>query len=194
MSSRETRETVGMKNMLILCGRAYSGKSTAARYITENKEGWKEIRLSRYIKDLCSEQYDLDRKRLEGDNDSDREWRENTKVYQDYTPRDLLIKIGTELRENDHTVFPKVAIEDIKKCPDYNIVVSDCRFQEDIDYLVEHSEMKTFIVKLNRNDISCHIPQEDSIDMIIPDYTLVSSGLDEMYRKLDELLDNMNCL
>lgn len=186
-----SKETVKMRNMLILCGRAYSGKSTAARYITENREGWKEIRLSRYIKDLCSEQYGLDRERLDGDNDSDREWRENTKVYQDYTPRDLLIKIGTELRENDHTVLPKVSIEDINQYPDYNIVVSDCRFQEDIDYLVEHSGMKTFIVKLHRNDIPYRISQEDSIDMIVPDYTLVNSSLDEMYRKLDELLEKV---
>ena len=186
-----SKETVRMKNMLILCGRAYSGKSTAARYITENREGWKEIRLSRYIKDLCSEQYGLDRDKLEGDNDIDREWRENTKVYQDYTPRDLLIKIGTELRENDHTVLPKVSIEEINQYPDYNVVVSDCRFQEDIDYLVEHSGMKTFIVKLHRNDIPCRISQEDSIDMIVPDYTLVNSSLDEMYRKLDELLEKV---
>jgi hypothetical protein len=186
-----SKETVKMRNMLILCGRAYSGKSTAARYITENREGWKEIRLSRYIKDLCSEQYGLDRERLDGDNDSDREWRENTKVYQDYTPRDLLIKIGTELRENDHTILPKVSIEDINQYPDYNIVVSDCRFQEDIDYLVEHSGMKTFIVKLHRNDIPYRISQEDSIDMIVPDYTLVNSSLDEMYRKLDELLEKV---
>lgn len=185
------KETVRMRNLLILCGRAYSGKSTAARYITENREGWKEIRLSRYIKDLCSEQYGLDREKLEGNNDIDREWRENTKVYQDYTPRDLLIKIGTELRENDHTVLPKVSIEEINQYPDYNIVVSDCRFQEDIDYLVEHSGMKTFIVKLHRNDIPCRISQEDSIDMIVPDYTLVNSSLDEMYRKLDELLEKV---
>lgn len=182
--------------ILIICGRAYSGKSTAAKYIQSRYEGWQEIRLADYIKNECSTRYNLDRSRLDGISDEDRVWRETRdSTLNGKSPRELLIKIGTEMRDKDKYILPRIAKE---KIIDSNIhtIISDCRFQSDIDYLRSKLEVK--VVKLQRSDVDfitiqeslspALLEQEKAVDDIDPDHIVITSSIEDTYKELDNIL------
>lgn len=179
------------RKILLICGRAYSGKSTISKYVVDNFLGWKEITLASYIKDICSSKYGLDRTMLEGGNDVDRYWREYCEVVGSKTPRDLLIEIGTQLREDDRFILPRRALEmaNTSKYTDYNIVVSDCRFQDDIDYLKYNSNCNVKTVKLVRLDTPI-VANEESVDALDVDHVINNNSLRDTKIMIEGILND----
>lgn len=63
-----------MTNLIALCGQKGSGKSTCGEFL--DSAGYTQVSFAKKLKDLVSTIYNLDRKKLEGLTEEDRQWRE----------------------------------------------------------------------------------------------------------------------
>ena len=83
-----------------------------------------------------------DRKLLEGDTEESRVWRETPDTYwsekfgRDFTPREALQKMGTEVgRDVFHTDFWVYELENRLKLYTDPVVITDVRFPNEIDWI-----------------------------------------------------------
>lgn len=126
--------------ILGICGLINSGKDTAADYLV-NFYGFRRDSFAATLKDAVAAIFGWDRSLLEGRTKSAREWREQVDPWwsnrlgmPDLTPRLILQLWGTEVcREGFHNDIWIASLENkLKKTTD-NIVISDCRFSNEID-------------------------------------------------------------
>ena len=122
-----------------LLGFIGSGKGTAGEIL--NELGFQPISFASVVKDVASVMFGWPREHLEGDTDASRLWREipddfwSLKFDRKFTPREALQKIGTEVgREIFHENF---WVDRLQKQlnKDTNYVVTDCRFQNEIEFV-----------------------------------------------------------
>lgn len=126
--------------ILGICGLINSGKDTAADYLV-NFHGFRRDSFAATLKDAVAAIFGWDRSLLEGRTKSAREWREQVDPWwsnklgmPDLTPRLILQLWGTEVcREGFHNDIWIASLENkLKKTTD-NVVISDCRFSNEID-------------------------------------------------------------
>lgn len=122
-----------------LCGLAGSGKDTVAEYL-----GYKRFSFASKIKDTVAVLFDWDRKLLEGDTKESREWRETPVEHwrmisnSPITPREVLQKFGTESIRNVFTQdFWINSLKQQLKATTVNVVITDCRFPNEIKMIQE---------------------------------------------------------
>ena len=124
-----------------ICGLIGSGKDTVADYLVNVHEFRRES-FAGTLKDAVAAVFGWDRTLLEGRTKASREWREqpdewwSKRLGQEITPRWVLQYWGTEvLRRGFHDDIWIAAIENkIRNSPD-NVVLSDCRFPNEITSL-----------------------------------------------------------
>jgi hypothetical protein len=130
------------KKIIGICGFIGSGKDTAADYLVNFHEYRRESFAST-LKDACSSVFGWDRELLEGRTAEARVWREQVDTWwahrlgiENLTPRWILQYWGTDvLRQHFHDDIWIASLENkIRKSKD-NIVISDCRFPNEIKVL-----------------------------------------------------------
>lgn len=120
-----------------LLGQAGSGKSTAAKYLSE-KYGFVEKSFASPLKRACRELFSLSDEQLDG---SLKEVPDDR--WYGATPRRMFQYIGTDLlRDNIETIMPGIGKDIFVKALDVSlqgiekdIVVSDVRFANEIEYV-----------------------------------------------------------
>lgn len=135
--------------MLIgICGFQSSGKDTIADYLVKN-HGFIKFSFASVLKDIISIMFGWPRDKLEGLTKEDREWRETvdpwwsqTLKMPQLTPRYVMRYFATDLFRNQfhQDIWVKIVEnklnnyleKDIKQ----NIVISDCRFENEINMLI----------------------------------------------------------
>lgn len=131
-----------------------SGKDTIAEYLIQ-KYGFKRLSFASALKDIIAIMFGWPRDKLEGLTKEDREWREQIDPWwsdalniHDLTPRFVMQSIGTDLfRKHFHTdIWVKIIENQLDKYE--NIVISDCRFQNEIDMIVHYGGK---IIQVYRN-------------------------------------------
>ena len=123
-----------------VCGLIGSGKDTAADYLVNFHEFRRESFASS-LKDAVSAIFGWDRNLLEGRTKESREWRErvdpwwaNRLSIPQLTPRWILQNWGTEvLRRNFHDDIWIASVENKLRQSNDNIVITDCRFPNEIE-------------------------------------------------------------
>jgi len=126
-----------------LSGCIGSGKDTVANYLCEHhhfiKFSWADA-----LKDIVSVMFGWDRELVEGATQTSREFRETVdawwsqKLGFEVTPRKMLQTIGTDVMRNHLHPEIWVAILErklanyLRETPDINIVVCDCRFEQEV--------------------------------------------------------------
>ena len=138
-----------------LMGKISAGKTTSADFLTA-KYGYIEYSFATPLKDACRNLFLLTNDQLYG---SKKELPDNR--WFDCTPRKILQYVGTDLlRDNMDKIMPGLGKnifihiaklwyeETIKTNPNANIVISDVRFQNEVEFL--HS-IGGIVVKINRN-------------------------------------------
>lgn len=122
-----------------ICGLIGAGKDTAADYLV-NFYGFRRDSFAATLKDAVASVFGWDRELLEGRTKNAREWREqidpwwsNRLNMPQLTPRLVLQLWGTEVcRKRFHDDIWIASVENKIRLAKDNIVISDCRFPNEI--------------------------------------------------------------
>jgi len=121
-----------------ICGFIGSGKDTAADYLVNFHE-FKRESFAATLKDAVAHVFGWDRDMLEGRTKESREWRETedawwtNRLRMPITPRWILQYWGTDvLRQYFHDDIWIASLENKLRTAKDNIVISDCRFPNEI--------------------------------------------------------------
>jgi hypothetical protein len=163
-----------------LCGSIGSGKDTCAT-ILESRYLFQRFSFASPIKDIVSTLFGWNREALEGTTPSTRIWREtedpwwSMQLGVSISPRKMLQLIGTDMFRNilSPQFWTTVIKRKILSSSRDRIVITDCRFPEEIDLI---RSLGGIIVKIDRNilshDITISHSSESYISSIIPDATI----------------------
>lgn len=130
-----------MKKVIGICGLIGHGKDTAASFLIQ--EGFHRISFAGVLKDACANIFGWDRILLEGNTTESRVFRETVDSWwsdrlkiPDFTPRYALQYIGTNVfRNHFHPDIWVAACERQIMNTDKNVVISDCRFFNELDVI-----------------------------------------------------------
>ena len=118
-----------------------SGKDTIADYLC-TFHGFKRMSYAASLKDAVAAVFGWNREYLEGSTKTSRAWREHrdewwsNRLGMDITPRWVLQYWGTEVcRNNFHTDIWVASVENKLRQTDENIVITDCRFANEVKAL-----------------------------------------------------------
>ena len=122
-----------------VCGWIGTGKDTVADYLV-NSHQYRRDSFAHVLKDLVAVTFGWDRELLEGRTREAREWREQVDTWwanrlgiPHLTPRWVLQYWGTEvIRKSFHDDMWIAALENRLRNSHDNIVISDCRFPNEI--------------------------------------------------------------
>lgn len=143
-----------------ICGFQSSGKDTVAEFLIK-EYGFKKLSFASALKDIVAIMFGWSRDKLEGLTKEDREWREQIDPWWSkslkmplLSPRYVLQYFGTDLFRNHwHTdiwvkVLENQIISLIESDLNANIVITDCRFENEINMLLRY---KAKIIQIHRN-------------------------------------------
>ena len=167
-----------------LVARSRSGKDTVANYIISKYEKYEFInrKLAGPIKNAVKALYGLDDTHLETD-------LKDIKIDKyGCSPRDIMIKITQSIMELSGTDFFTNRLYDSIVKNEITII-SDVRYNHDIERIRINNGI---IIKIERNSFDViHYNNENKIDELVGDYTLVNNGtLEELYEQIDNILES----
>lgn len=153
-------------------GRAGSGKSTAAKYLSDKYSG--------HVLAFADPLYEL---------------LAHTQQYLGFPiqkDREYLQTIGMWARKHDQDVWvnklaEKSEILSLKK----PCFISDLRFINEMRYLKDHNYITVLILR-DTTDLLNHPSETELSDPVLWDHVIENNGtLDELYRQLDELITSL---
>lgn len=167
-----TMPLYGAFSMIIgICGFIGSGKDTAADFLV-NLHNFKRESFAATLKDAVSDIFGWDRDMIEGRTQASRDWREqkdewwSKRLGIDITPRFILQQWGTNvLREHFHDDIWIASLENKLRTAKDNIVITDCRFPNEIKGLKEQGGKIVWIqrgITPHWYDIACKANQGDT--------------------------------
>ncbi len=144
-----------------LCGFQGAGKDTVADILVKT-HGFVKISFGAALKDVIGSMFGWDRSMLEGSTPESRTWRETTDDFWSgklsipgFTPRKALQMIGTDvLRKHfNPNIWVDIVENKISKLiqsdSNIRIVVSDCRFTNELDMVKKFSNSQIIYVQRN---------------------------------------------
>lgn len=139
--------------IIAICGLQGSGKDTFGSILVKN-HNFVKLSFASLLKDILSVLFDWNREMLEGTTKESREWREqidewwsNRLNIPKFSPRYALQYFGTEIfRNHFHDEIWIAALE--KQLYKYtNVVITDCRFPNEINTLKKYNAIFIRITK-----------------------------------------------
>jgi hypothetical protein len=129
-----------MPKVISISGFIGSGKDTAADYLITNY-GFKKLSFAGTLKDAVAATFNWDRELLDGATLESRHWRDQVDTWwanrldmPNLTPRWVLQYWGTEVcRRGFHKDIWVAALENRLRHAAHDVVITDCRFQNEID-------------------------------------------------------------
>jgi len=147
-----------MKKIIGICGLIGHGKDTAAGFLIE--EGFHRISFAGVLKDACANIFGWDRILLEGNTPESRVWRETVDEWwaarlgiPNFTPRLALQQVGTDaLRSHFHADIWVAACERQVAMAEKNVVISDCRFFNELGAIKKLGGTTTVVWRHDKPD------------------------------------------
>lgn len=125
-----------------MAGCAGSGKNSIANIIVRKGTNWELVSFAKVLKDAIAVMFSWDRDMVEGVTTESREWREQPDEYwskkfgRDFSPRTAMQEFGTNLiREKWLADFWVAALERYIVSSDKNIIVTDCRYPNEMEMI-----------------------------------------------------------
>lgn len=199
-----------------------SGKDTIADYLC-TFHGFKRVSFAGSLKDAVAAVFNWDRELLEGTTKSSREWRDTIDVWWSnrlniphLTPRWVLQNWGTEVCRNGfHQDIWVASVEHKLQNTKDNIVITDCRFQNEIDAIkraggitcrVERGprpEWYDDAVNLNRGpsqigwaiakdklrQLNVHASEYSSVGLDYDFYIDNNSNIDDLHKQINSIVN-----
>lgn len=177
-----------------LMGIKGSGKTSAALYLMK-QYGFIEKSFAECLKRACQELFLLSDSQVFG---TQEEKETPDDRWFGCTPRKMLQFVGTDLlRNNLNTIMPGLGNDifihhfklwyesEIKKNPNLCVVVSDVRFQNEIDFI---QKIGGFVIKINRPSVmtnDMHSSEMELQSITTYDYLIENTGtLEDFYYKI----------
>jgi len=121
-----------------------SGKDTIGNYLIENYN-FEKLAYAGALKDAICCIFGWDRTMMEGATEESRKWREEEDPYWEFSPREMMQRIGTDLfrkqiKDDIWIKSLKLKLEKMTQGPfktTKNVVITDCRFKNEIDVIKE---------------------------------------------------------
>jgi len=179
--------------MLIgILGIKYSGKDTIADHLVNNYH-FNKTTFAKPLKDICKILFCFSDDQLYGNKKDiiDKNW--------GITPRTVMQYIGTNIFRNDiNKIIPNIKdnfwinLMELKFNSINNLVISDVRFQNEIDKIHEMNGIIIKVIRPNLYNIDNH-ESEYGIDKLNGDFIIYNNGtLDHLYNNIDKIMININ--
>ena len=193
-----------LPKIIAVCGYKRSGKDTIAKYLNK-KYNYKHLKITYKLKECLKLLFDLRDHELETDK------KDKINKKWNITPRKLMQFIGPEifqykiqeiLPDIDKKFWIKTFLTDslvnnLRNKKDFHIVISDIRF------IHEYEELKKLnipisVIKVTNDNImidsneELHISEREFIKIPYDKEILNNSTFDDMYKKIDEYIININ--
>ena len=178
-----------------------SGKDTAADYLVNFHE-FKRESFANTLKDAVAAVFGWDRDLLEGRTKAAREWREQVDPWwakrlnkPQLTPRWILQYWGTEVcRAGFHDDMWIASLENKLRKSSDNVVISDCRFPNEIKAIKEQNGRIVWIQRGELpwwHDIAVNANQGDThAQQVLLDHKIHASETSWVGTKFDKIIDN----
>lgn len=192
--------------IISISGLKGSGKDTLGSILI-SKYGFIKLSFASILKDIISILFDWDRKLLDGLTKESREWREtkdiwwSNKLKMNITPRFVMEYFGTDLFRNhfNNDIWVTALEKQLYKYKNKNIVITDTRFQNEIDMLKENGAL---FIKITRGKLpewfekyeNCEIDKPEGIHP--SEYSWIGNNFDfhiknnNTIKELEILIDN----
>ena len=191
VTSRSSKNNLGV-NMKIICisGKALAGKDTSAgiikKIIEEKEKSVLIIHNADLLKYICKSIF---------------EWDGN----KDEHGRTLLQHIGTDIIRKQRPDFWVKFVTDIVNIFHDNwdyVLIPDCRFPNEIDYLRSNTNHRVYHFRVERPNFDNGLseeqknhPSETSLDGVEPDINIINDGtIDDLKNKLFDLVKTMELI
>lgn len=175
-----------------LCGNIGSGKSTCANILVE-KHGFTELAFADPLKRACRELFGFTDEQLYGTQEQKQTPDPN---WFGVTPRSVLQYVGTELLRNQmDRIIPELkqnifvhAMKNKLESREGNIVISDVRFQNEVDMI---RSLGGYIVLIDRPGLAKQTHASENISAIKGHHVLLMNNedLDSYQRRCSALVD-----
>jgi hypothetical protein len=188
------------------------GKDTVGNYLVE--QGYVKLSFADSLKDVVAGIFGWDRELLSGSTHTSRTWREEPDLWWNeqldweskygrvLTPRHVLQIIGTDVMRNNFfdTIWIKSLERKLKNWD--NVVITDCRFQNELELITRHQGKVIRIVRGEKpewEDLAINTPElmpiqypnvhQSEWDWLDSHYDAVynNSTLVDLYNQIDEL-------
>jgi hypothetical protein len=178
-----------------LLGYKFSGKDTVADHIVD-KYKFEKYAFATALKDVCQTLFSFSQEQLYGN------MKEQVDPHWNITPRSAFQFIGTGMiRDNMHKLLPGVGYDFWVRVLDRqinsklnvdNVVISDCRFGNEVDYIKSKGGIVIKIIRTDNTNGDDHVSEAGIDNVTNYDYTIYNDGtIEELYKKIDKIIDRV---
>jgi hypothetical protein len=184
------------KNIIIgITGRKRSGKDTIANYLVK-KYGFVKLAFADSLKESCKIIFGFSDDQVYGDE------KDVIDSYWGHSPREILQNVGTELfRKRLPELCPNTSpeiwiksvdrkIQQLKKSGHTLFVISDIRFQNELDYVVRNNGVSFRVIRPSLlHDSNSNHESEIHVDNLCTDYDFNNNGSKtDLYQLVDKCI------
>lgn len=169
--------------IIAICGQKGTGKTTAAEYIAQTY-GFEQYAMAQPLKDALRAMFGLTDEQLDG-NEKDEE-----DPFWGTTPRWMLQTLGTEWGQYTLNIGRDIWVKRFKHLvwkPENNYVISDIRFQHELDGLSRLDSMIS-ICMFRGDGFSADLHESENLGLRTDLAMGNDSGLPVFFGKLDEMM------
>lgn len=181
-----------------ILGRKSSGKDTTADYMC-TKYDFNKLVLAQPLKDACKILFNFSDDQLYGNSKEliDPMWGTSPRIVFQYLGTDVfrrdIHKIIPDINDNFWVNLMASRYLEMKKT-NGSVVVSDLRFQNEIDKIHELGGIVIKIIRPSLSNVDVH-ESEKNIDLFDADYVITNdTTIDDLYRKIDTIMHEKYCV
>lgn len=175
-----------------ILGKKGAGKDTVSDYLVA-KYGFRKRAIAAELKKIMRHLFHFKNNQLHG------ELKEVVDDNWDITPRHGMQFVGTLVREHFGRLvkgvdknFWLVNLEMwLNKCKNEHVILSDCRYQNEVDFVKSHKGIVIKIVRNKNDEIKDTHESEQGVDFVKKHDILIENNgsLQELYKKIDVIMN-----
>jgi hypothetical protein len=193
MKSISSEMVLARRMIIAFCGRRRVGKDEAAMYLSD-RYAMKHIKISARLKQACRVMFGFTAQQVEDEKDAvDGKWGVSPRQVMQFIGTDVMqFKIQEIMPNVERSFWVKSLCCELEKAyKQDNVVISDVRFEHEVQELRCHGAMIVKIVRQPREasagNIDNHVSETES-DVIIADYMITNNNsLEDFHNAVEEV-------